>query len=90
MNKKELVDAVASATGGSKADSAAAVDAVFDVIAGALAKREKVSIAGFGNFEARFRDAREARNPQTGATVPVAAHHAPGFKAGKALKDAVR
>ena len=90
MNKKDLVDAVAEATGASKADSAAAVDAVFGVIAGALTKREKVSIAGFGNFEARFRGAREARNPQTGATVNVPEHHAPAFKAGKALKDAVR
>ena len=60
------------------------------MIADALKKREKVSIAGFGNFEARFRGEREARNPQTGATVKVEAHHAPAFKAGKALKDSVR
>ena len=90
MNKKDLVDAVAAATGASKADTAAAVDAVFDVITDALKKREKVSIAGFGNFEARHRDARTARNPQTGAAIQVAAHYAPAFKAGKALKDTVK
>jgi DNA-binding protein HU-beta len=90
MNKKDLIDAVAESTGSSKVEAAAAVDAVFDTIAGALVAREKVAIAGFGNFEARFVNARMARNPQTGAQVPVAEHHSPKFKPATALKKSVR
>jgi DNA-binding protein HU-beta len=90
MNKKDLTDAVAAKTGTSKVAAAAAVDAVFDSISEALVARDKVAIAGFGNFEARFVAARMARNPQTGAQVPVAAHHAPKFKPASALKSAVR
>ena len=90
MNKKELADAVADATGVSKIDATAAVDAVLDAIAGAMVRREKISLSGFGNFEARFVKERMARNPQTGAAVPVAAHHSPKFKPAAALKTAVR
>jgi DNA-binding protein HU-beta len=89
MNKRELVDAVAASTGIARKDAASAVDAVFDTIGATLESRDKVSISGFGTFEARFVAAREARNPQTGATVPVPARYSPKFKAGKALKDAV-
>jgi DNA-binding protein HU-beta len=90
MNKKELVDAVADATGASKVDAAASVDAVFNTIASALVRREKVSLSGFGNFEARFVKERMARNPQTGAAVPVPAHHSPKFKPATALKKSVK
>ena len=90
MNKKDLIDAVAAKTGSSKVDAAAAVDAVFETISGALVARDKVAVAGFGNFEARFVKARMARNPQTGAQVPVAEHHSPKFKPASALKKSVR
>ena len=90
MNKRDLIEAVAAETGSSKVDAAAAVDAVFKTISGRLAAREKVAIAGFGNFEARFVNARMARNPQTGAQVPVAEHHSPKFKPASALKGSVR
>ena len=68
---------------------AAAVDAVLDSITGALKQGDKVQISGFGTFEVRHRAARQGRNPQTGATIQIAASKAPAFKAGKALKDAV-
>lgn len=90
MNKRDLVDAVATATGESKAQTAGTVDAVFDAIFDALKSGEKVQIAGFGNFEARFVKERTARNPQTGAAVQVPAHHAPRFKPAKALKDGLK
>ena len=90
MNKRDLVDAVAEAAGTSKVDAQAAVDAVFDTIASALIRREKVAVAGFGNFEARHVAARMARNPQTGASVPVPEHHAPKFKPASALKESVK
>jgi DNA-binding protein HU-beta len=89
MNKRDLVDAVAASSGIARKDAAAAVDAVFDTITESLKNREKVAISGFGSFEARYVSAREARNPQTGASVMVAARHSPKFKAGKALKDTV-
>lgn len=89
MNKTELVEAVAGATGGTKADAQSHVDAVLDVITGALQKGDKVSVTGFGTFEVRDRAARQGRNPQTGETIQVKASKAPAFKAGKSLKDAV-
>lgn len=89
MNKRELGEAVAGAFGGNKAMGGAAVDAVVDAITAALAKGEKISIAGFGNFEVRSRPARVGRNPRTGEAVKIAASKAPAFKAAKGLKDAV-
>jgi DNA-binding protein HU-beta len=89
MNKSELVDAVASSADLSKTDAAKAVDALVDVVTEALRKGEQVTVVGFGTFLVRKRDARAGRNPQTGATIQIAASNAPAFKAGKALKDAV-
>lgn len=89
MNKTELIQAVAAATGIAKKDAAAAVDATFDAIAKALADGGKVQLAGFGTFEVRERAAREGINPQTKEKVTIAACKAPAFKAGKALKDSV-
>lgn len=89
MNKRDLIDEVAARTGGGKADAAAAVEAVFEAISDAMKKRDKVAISGFGAFEARFVNERMARNPRTGEAVPVPAHYAPKFKAGKGLKDAI-
>jgi DNA-binding protein HU-beta len=89
MNKRELIDAVAASTGVARKDTSAVVDALFETIGGALGEREKVTVSGFGVFEARHVAEREARNPQTGATVIVPAHFSPKFKPGKALKDGV-
>lgn len=90
MNKGELIEAVASSADLSKADAARAVDAVFDNITKALKKKDgKVSLVGFGTFSVRKRAARTGRNPKTGETIKIKASKTPGFKAGKALKDAV-
>lgn len=89
MNKTELVDAVASETGLSKAAAARAVDAVTGAITGALKKGDAVSLIGFGTFKVSERAARTGRNPQTGKEIKIAARKSPGFSAGKALKDAV-
>jgi len=94
MNKAELVDALASATGMTKADAGRAVDALFStdggVIAQALKTGDKVQITGFGTFETKARKARTGRNPRTGETIKIAATKTPGFRAGKGLKDAVK
>ena len=89
MNKAELVDAVASAANLSKADAGRAVDAVVDSVTHALKKGQQVAVVGFGTFSVKHRAARSGRNPRTGETIRIAASKVPGFKAGKALKDAV-
>ncbi len=89
MNKTELVAAMADKAGVSKKDAGACLQAFTDVVAEELKKGEKIQLVGFGTFEVTKRAAREGRNPQTGATMKIAASNAPKFKAGKALKDAV-
>ena len=89
MKKVELVEAVAEATGLTKADATRAIDATFAAITGALKDGDKVPLVGFGTFAVSKRAAREGRNPQTGETVKIAARKAVTFKAGTALKDAV-
>ena len=89
MNKSELIDAIAAAADSSKADAGRALDATLEAITGALKKGDSVSLVGFGTFSVKQRAAREGRNPQTGETIKIAAATVPGFKAGKALKDAV-
>jgi DNA-binding protein HU-beta len=90
MNKAELITAVADKADISKADAGRAVDAFIEVISKAMKKNDKVSLVGFGTFAVRKRAARQGRNPKTGATIKIAASKNPTFKAGKALKDAVK
>lgn len=90
MNKTELVNAIAAKTGLSKKDSDAALAATVDAITEALKAGDKVALIGFGTFEVRERAARTGKNPATGETIEIAACKAPAFKAGKALKDAVK
>ena len=89
MNKSELIDAVASATELSNADATRATDAVLKSIIATLGKGDQVNLVGFGTFSVRERAARAGRNPQTGETIQISASKSPGFKAGKAFKDAV-
>ena len=89
MNKAELIEAVAESADLSKADATRAVDALTQTISDTLKKDEQVSIVGFGTFSLRKRAARSGRNPRTGETISIKASNVPGFKPGKALKDAV-
>lgn len=89
MNKTDLVNAVAE-KGFAKKDADLAVKAVLDSITQALKDGEKVQLIGFGTFEVRARAEKEARNPRTGEMVKVPATKVPAFKAGQALKDAVK
>ena len=90
MNKTELVAAIAEQTGLSKKDSEKAVNAFVDSVTGALKAKDKVQLVGFGTFETRERAGRIGRNPATGAEIKIAASTVPAFKAGKALKDAIK
>lgn len=89
MNKAELVAAMAAKTELSKKDAEAALKAFTEVVSEELKKGNKIQLVGFGTFEVSERAAREGRNPQTGATMKIAASKAPKFKAGKALKDEI-
>lgn len=89
MNKSELTEAIASASDLSKADAERALNAFIDATTNALKRGQQVSLVGFGTFSVRDRSARTGRNPRTGEAIHIPAAKAPGFKAGKALKDAV-
>ena len=89
MNKNELIDAIAEEADLSKASAGRALDAALGAITEALKKQDTVSLVGFGTFAVKHRAARQGRNPRSGETIQIAASNAPGFKAGKALKDAV-
>ena len=89
MNKTELILSISEATGFSRKNVEAGLNAAIDVITKALAEEEKVQIVCCGAFETKTRAERTGRNPQTGAEVKIPAAKVPGFKAGKALKDAV-
>jgi DNA-binding protein HU-beta len=89
MNKGELIEAVAGAADMSRAEATRAVDAVLESVTRTLAGGGSVSLVGFGTFSVKARAARMGRNPRTGEAIQIKASNVPGFKAGKALKDAV-
>ena len=89
MNKGELVDAIAKATGLTKAASANALEAVLDAVTDTLKAGDKVTIPGFGTFSTSKRTERTGRNPQTGKEIKIAAKTIAKFKAGKKLSDSV-
>ncbi|WP_344797701.1 HU family DNA-binding protein [Litoribacillus peritrichatus] len=89
VNKSELIEAIAESADINKAEAGRALDATISAITGALKEGDQVALVGFGTFAVKDRAARTGRNPQTGAPIEIAAAKIPGFKAGKALKDAV-
>lgn len=89
MNKADLITAVATASGLTKADAEKAIDGTFDAITAALKAGDDVRLIGFGSFSVTNRAAKDGRNPRTGATIKIAASKAPKFSAGKGLKDAL-
>lgn len=90
MNKNDLICAVAEKAALTKRDAEKAVTAVFASIEGALKEGDKVQLVGFGTFEIKERAARIGHNPKTGEAMEIAACKAPSFKAGTALKNAVK
>ncbi|MGN0600221.1 MAG: HU family DNA-binding protein [Oscillospiraceae bacterium] len=89
MTKADLINSIAEKAEFSKKDSEKALNAVISSITDALVSGDKVQIVGFGTFEVRQRDAKEAINPRTKEKIQIPAKKAPAFKAGKALKDVV-
>jgi DNA-binding protein HU-beta len=89
MNKTELVKAIAAQADISIASATKALDALTDVVGDTLANNEDVTLVGFGTFKAKHRDERQGRNPQTGATLTIAAKNVVQFKPGKSLNDKI-
>ena len=90
MNKTELVAAMAENSGLSKKDVEKALNAFIESVENAVKSGDKVSLIGFGTFEARERAARTGKNPRTGEAIKIEACKIPAFKAGKAFKDIVK
>lgn len=84
-----MIDGIASASGISKAAAGRALDATTAAITAALKQGDLVTLIGFGTFYIGKREARNGRNPRTGATIKIKAANSPKFRAGKSLKDAV-
>jgi DNA-binding protein HU-beta len=89
MNKGELVDQIASKANVTKKDADLVLSAMLEVILDSVAKGDKVTLVGFGTFEARDRQAREGRNPSTGKPIKIPATRVPAFSAGKLFKEKV-
>jgi len=91
MNKNELIEKLKYKTKApiTTADVERIVVGFMDEVKNAVASGDSVQLVGFGTFEARERAAREARNPQTGEILKIAAKKVPAFKPGKAFKDIV-
>ena len=90
MNKEELVKEIADKTKLSQKSTGEVIGTLLETIQKTVAKGKKVTLVGFGSFEARKRAARQGRNPQTGAAIKIAAKTVPTFSAGKKFKDLVK
>jgi DNA-binding protein HU-beta len=90
MTKADLVEKLAKDADISKAAAVKALDSFIEAVIKTVKKGNKVSLVGFGTFSVSKRKARTGRNPQTGATIKIAARKVPKFSAGKTFKDAVK
>lgn len=90
MTKAELVSSIAKDAGVAKAAAEKALNSFTANVTKSLKKGTKVTLVGFGTFTVSKRAARKGRNPQTGKTISIPATKVPKFRAGKALKDAVK
>ena len=87
MNKEELVQEVAKCAKVSQKEAAEVINCFMSTVQTTVSKGKKVTLVGFGTFESRKRAARTGRNPQTGATLKIAAKTVPAFSAGKKFKE---
>jgi len=90
MTRDNLVEQMAASAGVTKAQADGVLRAFTDAVSAALSKEDSVVLTGFGSFQVSHRAARQGVNPRTGEKLQIPAMKVPKFKAGKALKDAVR
>ena len=89
MNKNDLMAAVSTSAGLSKADASRCVETILDTVTNSLKRGEEVRLVGFGTFSVSHRKATTGRNPRTGESIQIPASKRPKFTVGKALKMAV-
>ncbi|WP_372980732.1 HU family DNA-binding protein [Marinobacter sediminum] len=89
MRKPELAAAIADQTGLTRDKASEVITAFTDQVSAAAARGEDVTLIGFGTFNIRSREARDGRNPHTGASIRIPASKTVGFKAGKGLKEKI-
>ena len=90
MNKSELIKNVSTASGLTQEQVTKALNGFESVVKLTLAAGEDITLVGFGTFKVSDRPARTGRNPKTGEELQISAAKVPTFKAGKALKEAVK
>ena len=90
MNKADLISAIAAKAELTKVDAKKALDAFIEVSGGAMKKGERITLVGFGTFSVNERNARNGRNPRTGAKIKMAAKKVVRFKAGAELNKLVK
>lgn len=90
MNKAELIELISTKTEMTKASVTRMLDVFLEAIVTSLKRNDPVVLVGLGSFIVKQRAAREGRNPSTGEKIKIKAAKVVGFKAGKALKDAVK
>ncbi len=90
MTKEGLIEVIVNKINCSKKEAGEALEAIIEAITKSLAKGEDVTLTGFGTFSAKKRAARQGVNPKTGEKISIPAMTVPKFKAGKALKEAVK
>ncbi len=90
VTKEDLIEVIAKTTERSKKDAGDCLNLILDEVTKSLKAGKDVTLTGFGTFTISKRKARTGRNPQTGAAIKIPAKRVPRFKAGKALKDAVK
>ena len=90
MNKEELLTEISKKSKVTKKDAGLVLDAMMSTIQNTVKKGDKVTLVGFGTWERRDRKARTGRNPQTGATLKIAAKKVPAFSAGKKFRELVK
>lgn len=88
MNKADIINEIAKVTC-TKAEASKVLNAFLEIVIKDIKKGNKVTLIGFGTFSVVKRAARKGRNPQTGATIKIAAKKIPKFTAGKELKSLV-
>ena len=87
MTRSELIAELAAANTQLRAEDVETIVAtIFDGMAAALVRGDRIELRGFGAFTVRRRDSRAGRNPRTGEAVAVDAKSVPFFKAGKELR----
>lgn len=90
MNKADLISAIAAKADLTKVDAKKALDAFIDVSGESMKKGERITLVGFGTFSVNKRNARNGRNPRTGAKIKIAAKNVVRFKAGAELNKKVK